>query len=187
MTRKLLLLLLALLFSLAMFAGCSNGGNANQTTEAPTEAPTQPPVETLAIGETLVLENWELTVDDIEFLNELRSGMMVFSPDNDDQIFAYVSVTITNRTEERRMMFPSVLQTPRQLIPYLRYDGGGRRRRVQVRGYGRDATDRPTNAGSTTDARLIFQVDAAMGTSAQPLELEIRTNAGETVGMFELR
>jgi len=186
MTKKILLALFSLLFALVAFAACgsgnTNGGAENTTTEAPAE-----PVEVLAVGDSLTLENWELTVDEVEFRDELRSGLMVFSPDGEDRAFAYVSVTITNRTEERRMMFPSLLQTPRQLVASLRYDDGGRILQVQVRGYGRAALDRAINANATIEAPLIFQVNAAMAESTQPLQLEIRTNAGETVGIFALR
>ena len=160
--------------------GAGNGnGNDPATTQA--LAP-----EVLAIGDTLDLSGWELTVDDVEFLGQLQLGLMTFQTDRDDQVFVYVSVTIANNTDTQGTLFPSTLRSPGALTTVLRYNDRSILR-TAVRGYGRDATDRRTGAGSTADARLVFMVDAEMEHSEEPIELVIRTNAGDVIGVFALR
>ena len=188
--KKFCMLAIMLFVGVFLLSACDAIANAPEP--EPTPEPT--PAPTYNIGEILHLPNWEFTATEtVGFAERIESGgtvRFVYEPTREDRIFAYVPVEITNISGERRQMLPARLQTQTQLTARLRYVGADSNTAFLPMSLSvsvGDVIDRPVNPGYTIDGKIFFQIPPEIENSTGNVELEIRTNAGDTMGVFLIR
>ncbi|MCL2376374.1 MAG: DUF4352 domain-containing protein [Defluviitaleaceae bacterium] len=185
-----------LLIGVFIFSACGailDSGTSSGSGAEPPEIEEEP-APSYYINEILQLTNWQFTVtDNVGFAETVETGgtvSMVFEPTRDDRIFAYVPVEITNISEERRRMLPIRLETPTQLTARLVYageDGNVVHLPIALSGSVGDVIDRPISPGDTVTGRVFFQIRPEIENSTSDVRLEIRTNAGDVMGVFSIR
>jgi len=190
--KRFFLLMAILVVGVFLLSACGAESSGDAATQAQEEADEALP-PTYAIGEILQLTNWEFTVtDSVAFMQRAETGgtiSMVFEPTRDDRIFVAVPVEITNISGENRQMLPTRLQTPTQLTARLRYtgvDGSTNYLPIALNASVGDVIDRVIGAGNTVTGRIFFQIPPEIENSTGNLELQIRTNAGDVMGVFQL-
>lgn len=117
----------------------------------------EPVSETLSLGETGTLGDWEVTVSKIEFLDSIQNGDFIsFNPDEGNK-FAVVSLTISNQGKESDTFLPSIGMGD-DVSAKILYGDGYEFSSTYLLGYELELHDASLNPLSSKDGIIAFEV-----------------------------
>ena len=179
MKKKFLLVLVLVLA--VMVTACGDG--ASQST-SPSEAPTpdntsavatQPPADIrpvisaepiaciFAIGQTVMLGEWEITLDSFDVVPEIAASYGSFQPDGGN-VYVVTSLTIKNLAKEAATFLPMVSMSD-DIRAKVLYQGEDEYSSTSLLGHDTDLHDRNLNPLSSTEGIIAFEIVEDVATS----------------------
>lgn len=180
--------------ALISLAGCANTTtsreSSNTTTQEAPAATAEITAETIdtketaeassaaAVGDTVSLGGFDITVNSFEFLSKIsQSEYLSFKPD-DGNVYLSISMSVKNTASEAQTFAPSFSMSKNSIKAI--YDGSYEFSGTNLLGYSEDIHDSHINPLSSVNGVYVFSVASEIENSDKSLQLKI-TIDGETI------
>lgn len=137
----------------------------------------------LEIGDTMVIEMWEVKVTELKMAKSIKGDYGSFSP-GDGNLFAVVSAEITNNGTSAGTFLPMYPLYTNEISCKLVYDGAYDFPSTTLIAHSKDLKNAQLNPLTTKKGILAFEVPEEVAESGEPLNLVFEF--GETAG-YKLR
>ena len=148
-----------------------------ETTEEETEA------AAIAIGTPGTIENWTITIDNVQTLATVPDGYVEFNAD-DGSKYLLISLTASNEGKEAGRFMPSFGMAD-DIAAKILYGDGYEFTQTQLLGYSNSIMDSTINPLSSKTGDLAFELPDSVADSTEPLILQI--SAGSESINFSVR
>ena len=148
-----------------------------ETTEEETEA------AAIAIGAPGTIENWTITIDNVQTLATVPDGYVEFNAD-DGSKYLLISLTASNEGKEAGRFMPSFGMAD-DIAAKILYGDGYEFTQTQLLGYSNSIMDSTINPLSSKTGDLAFELPDSVADSTEPLILQI--SAGSESINFSVR
>ena len=136
-----------------------------ETTEEETEA------AAIAIGAPGTIENWTITIDNVQTLATVPDGYVEFNAD-DGSKYLLISLTASNEGKEAGRFMPSFGMAD-DIAAKILYGDGYEFTQTQLLGYSNSIMDSTINPLSSKTGDLAFELPDSVADSTEPLILQI--------------
>lgn len=151
--------------------------------ETTTEPETTAAIETMAMGQTATLKNWNITVTNMQMLESIDDGYGSFKPDDGNK-YLLVTATAENTGKEADTFLPSFGMADDVSAKVL-YGDGYEFSLTQLLGYSKDLINSTINPLSSKEGDIAFELPNSVADSTEPLIIEF--TAGNDKINFTLR
>lgn len=151
--------------------------------EESTEAEEEIAPETVAMGQTAPLNNWNITVSNMQILESIDDGYGSFVPEEGNK-YLLVTVTAENTGKEADTFLPSFGLNDDVSTKVL-YGDGYEFSLTQLLGYSKDLINSTINPLSSKEGDIAFELPNSVADSTEPLIIEF--SAGNNNVDFALR
>lgn len=151
--------------------------------EESTEAEEETAPETVAMGQTAPLNNWNITVSNMQILESIDDGYGSFVPEEGNK-YLLVTVTAENTGKEADTFLPSFGLNDDVSTKVL-YGDGYEFSLTQLLGYSKDLINSTINPLSSKEGDIAFELPNSVADSTEPLIIEF--SAGNNNVDFALR
>lgn len=148
-----------------------------ETTEEETEA------AAIAIGAPGTIENWTITIDNVQTLATVPDGYVEFNADDGNK-YLLISLTASNEGKEAGRFMPSFGMAD-DIAAKILYGDGYEFTQTQLLGYSNSIMDSTINPLSSKTGDLAFELPDSVADSTEPLILQI--SAGSESINFSVR
>ncbi len=125
--------------------------------------------ETFAIGDLIKLNDWEISIDGVEFKEEIStSPYLAFTPD-EGNVYAEVAITVKNTGKESETFLPTISLENTKIK--ILYDGDYEYSASRLIGYEDDLHDKQLNPLTSVTGCIAFEVPSEVSSSDKPLTL----------------
>lgn len=183
--KKTITIILAALLTLSLFS-CSQesnkpvlvtegDSNSNKTTESQTE--TEAP-KTFAIGDTISISDWNITVNSFEFLDSIANGdYFSFTPDDGNK-YAVANITVKNVGNSSKTFLQSF--SSKDSIS-IQYDGQYTYSSTNLLGHDADLHSKTLNPLTEVSGIIAFSVPNEVAESDGSLALNLQCDRIEMI------
>lgn len=144
-----------------------------ETTPAETEAS-----EATPMGQEATLDDWNITVNNMQILDVIPNGVMQFEPDSGNK-FLVITLNAANNGKEADRFLPSFGMSDDTSAKVI-YGDGYEFSQTNLLGYDKSMIDSTINPLSSKEGDIVFEIPESVSSSTEPLILEISTGTKKT-------
>ena len=137
-----------------------------------------------SIGESVVLNDWEIAITDVKVVESVSSDYMIYEPKEEGNKFAQLFVTVQNKGKESDRFLPSFGYNDDVFVK-LYYGDGYEFSATQLLGYDNDLHDSTINPLSSQSGEVAFEIPESVASASD--EVIIKFIAGEDSISFKIR
>lgn len=179
-----------------MLAGCGeskvdsasnstvNGESGKTEVSSVTEVETSSAEAVYNIGDTALLNDWEISVTDLQIVESIQGDYGSFSPKEEGNKYAHVYATVTNKGKEADNFCPTY-GFGDDVKAKILYGDGYEFTATNLLGYSNELHDQTINPLSSKTGELAFEIPEAVAGSTD--ELFIQFSSGNDSIKFKIR
>lgn len=153
------------------------------TEEETTEPETEAPLETVPIGEVAMLNNWNITVDEVQIMQSVPDNYGKFDAGEGNQ-YLLVSVSVSNEGKEAGIFLKSFGLSD-DVSTLVIYGDGYEFSPTMLLGYSKSMVDSSINPLSSKSGDIAFEIPDSVADTTD--ELILQFTAGNSELNFKIR
>lgn len=136
------------------------------------------------MGDTVSFKDWEITITDVQMIDSVTEGYMVYEPNEEGSKFAQVFITVTNVGEQTDTFMPSYVYGE-DIYTQLLYGDGSEYMATNLLGYDAGMFSSSIEPAAQKSGEIVFEIPESVASAAD--ELLIKFNSGNDGISFKLR
>lgn len=184
--KKIIVLTLALLLSFSFYSCGENSAdgdeNVSDNSSAQTEAKPKEKEKAYAIGDTVLLDDWEFSIESVEVVQSVEDEFLTFTPDEDTNQFLAASISMKNTNSEKKLFNPPIVQKSVDAYATLICNEKYEYDPTMLMGYEEDLNNVTVNPLSTKTGKLHFSYPKELGNATDDMVIRF-TSGGKTANI----
>lgn len=147
-----------------------------------TTATTESTPNTINVGDTFTLDDFEIVVTSLDFADRLETSYNTYFEPDEGNIYAVISLTITNNGKEADTFLPT-FSIGNDIRARILFGDGYEFSPINLLGYENDLHDSSLNPLSSKSGQIVFEVVNTIPENSDPLVLELDGKGIVTVNL----